>query len=332
VALAAVAGYDRPCMLTKTDLHEASFAFDPSGGDILAFAVHERMKGRPAAIVTLIYIDGSSPRALGAQMAVAADGRFTGSITSGCLERAIIDEARNRMASGEGGVVRYGKGSQYLDVVLPCGSGVDLLFTINPSAEMLSAPLDRWTHRQPASVVFTETAALSHGAVLEKATQQQFVRHYLPPLRIVAAGVGAELVLLSRIAKASGYAVCAISPDASTLEQCAADEIVHLQSTAATPEISIDEWSAFVFLFHDREWELSLAPQILQSKAFYVGAVGSPRTHEARLAALRDIGVDRAVLDRLNGPIGLIPATRDPAALSVSVLAGVLAAWPHAPE
>jgi len=308
VALAAVAGYDRPCMLTKTDLHEASFAFDPSGGDILAFAVHERMKGRPAAIVTLIYIDGSSPRALGAQMAVAADGRFTGSITSGCLERAIIDEARNRMASGEGGVVRYGKGSQYLDVVLPCGSGVDLLFTINPSAEMLSAPLDRWTHRQPVSVVFTETAARSHGAVLEKATQQQFVRHYLPPLRIVAAGVG------------------------STLEQCAADEIVHLQSTAATPEISIDEWSAFVFLFHDREWELSLAPQILQSKAFYVGAVGSPRTHEARLAALRDIGVDRAVLDRLNGPIGLIPATRDPAALSVSVLAGVLAAWPHAPE
>jgi len=65
----------------------------------------------------------------------------------------------------------------------------------------------------------------------------------------------------------------------------------------------------------------------LASPAFYIGAVGSRRTHAARLDALREQGVDEEALGRIAGPIGLIPATRDPSALAVSVLAGVLAEW-----
>lgn len=305
-------------------------AFDPSGRDVLAFALAERRAGRNAAIVTLAEIDGASPRALGAQMAVAEDGRFAGSISSGCLERAIVEEARAAMTRGRGGAVRYGKGSRFLDVVLPCGSGVDLLFTVNPSADGLDGACARLADRRPAALRFSANAiAQSDARASARESDAEFTRAYSPALRIVAAGAGAELVLLSRIARAAGHRFCAISPDERLLAACGADESRHLKSSASLPDLPADPWTAFVFLFHDREWELALAPPALASSFFYIGAVGSRRTHEARLEAMRAAGLDEKSLARIEGPIGLIPATRDPSALAVSVLAGVLAAWPH---
>ncbi len=308
----------------------APAVFDPSGADVLRFALSERRAGRPAVVVTLAEIDGASPRALGAQMAVAEDGRFAGSISSGCLERAIVEEARAAMARGTGGVIRYGKGSPFLDVTLPCGSGVDLLFTVNPSADVLNDAVAALDTRRPVAARFDPGAMrLSDAQRSEREDDTMFTRVYQPPLKIAAAGVGAELVLLARIARAAGHRFCAISPDETILAQCGAEESLHLKSSTSLPKIPADPWTAFVFLFHDREWELAVAPAVLASPAFYIGAVGSRRTHGERFEALRETGLDDAALSRIEGPIGLIPATRDPSALAVSVLAGVIAAWPH---
>lgn len=307
-----------------------AMAFDPSGGEVIAFALEERLAGRPAAIVTLIAIDGSSPRELGAQMGVSADGRFVGSISSGCLERAIVEEARAAMVRSAGGVVRYGKGSTFLDIVLPCGSGVDLLYTVNPPIDVLRFADDARRMRRSFALDFFPDA-VSRSDALRTGLQDKteaFSRVYAPALRIVAAGVGAELVLLSRLASAAGHAFCAISPEAETLARCEAQEKIRLQSASSVPALDIDPCTAFVFLFHDREWELALAPSILASPAFYIGAVGSRKTQAARLEALRALGLDDSALDRIVGPSGLIPATRDPSTLAVSILAGVLAAWP----
>lgn len=322
--------YDAFLMTEDLSLRTAfTQPFDPSGGDVLGFALNERRAGRPAVIVTLVAIDGASPRSPGAQMAIAEDGRFAGSISSGCLERAIVEEARAATARGEGGVVRYGKGSQFLDVVLPCGSGVDLLFTVNPSIEALGAALEALSERRPAALEFHPEGVRPAKAAANDCNDEAFVRAYQPPLRIVAAGVGAEVILLSQIARAGGYLVCAVSPDEKALAQCLANQTVRLQSASSTPDLGLDPWTAVVFLFHDRDWELSLLPPALASTAFYIGAVGSRKTHAARLDALRERGVSEQALRRIAGPIGLIPATRDPSALAVSVLAGVLAEWPY---
>ncbi len=304
-------------------------AFDSSGGDVLAFALEERAAGRSAAIVTLVAIDGSSPRALGAQMGVAADGRYVGSISSGCLERAIVEEARAAMARGSGGVVRYGKGSAFRDIVLPCGSGVDLLYTVNPSASVLREAEAAHRRRRAFALDFAPEAALPSTDDRTGWGRDAFTRAYTPALKIAAAGVGAELIALSHVASSAGYAFCAISPEAETLARCAGAQKVRLQSSSVAPQIDVDRWTAFLFLFHDREWELTLAPSVLDSPAFYIGAVGSRRTHEARLDALRGLGLGEAALARIHGPAGAVPATRDPSALAVSVLAGALAAWPH---
>lgn len=313
-------------MLTEIEAKEKISGFDPSGADVLAFALSERDAGRPAAIVTLAAIDGSSPRSIGAQMAVAQDGRFAGSISSGCLERAIIDMAREMMAQGRGGFIRYGKDSLFRDIILPCGSGVDLLFTINPSADALHDACDALKNRRAVTLAFDIAGAhISDGAKTEL-QGETLIRRYTQPLKILAAGLGAELTLLSRIALASGYTVCALSPDQKTLEESGAPEKIRLQSASSLPELDVDPWTAIVLLFHDREWDVSILPAALETPAFYIGAVGSPKTHSARLDALRMIGVDEEDLKRLKGPIGLIPATRDPSTLAVSILADILTA------
>ena len=316
-------------MITVKSAADLNSTFHPFGGDVLAFALEERAAARPAVIVTLTAIEGSSPRATGAQMAIAEDGRFAGSISSGCLERAIIDMAGEILAKGDGGVIRYGKDSPFRDLVLPCGSGVDLLFTANPGADALRSAVDAQQQRRPAAFEFTTNAMRKADGVATGMRGDTFTRLFTPPLKIIAAGMGAELTLLSRLARAAGHNVCAVSPEAATLEQTAAHEVIRLQSVSSLPDFDIDPWTAIVLLFHDREWDVSLLPSALASPAFYIGAVGSRKTHAARLDSLRMMGVADDDLPRLKGPIGLIPATRDPSTLAVSILADILSAWPH---
>ena len=316
-------------MLNEAMTLSPSTGFDPAGADVLAFALHEGEARRPVAIVTLAAIDGSSPRSIGSQMAVSQDGRFAGSISSGCLERAIIAKAQEMLAQGSGGMIRYGKDSPFRDLVLPCGSGVDLLFTVNPPARALRSAVDALQSRSGVALEFGTDGARICDCIKTEMRDDTLVRHYTPPLKIIAAGLGAELTLLSRISAGAGYAVCAVSPDAGALEDSVAQQKIRLQSVSSLPTLEIDPWTAVVLLFHDREWDVSILPAALAAPAFYIGAVGSRKTHAARLDALRMVGVNEDDLKRLKGPIGLIPATRDPSALAVSVLADVLAAWPY---
>jgi len=76
--------------------------------------------------------------------------------------------------------------------------------------------------------------------------------------------------------------------------------------------------------FHDHDWEPPLLADALKTEAFYIGAQGSQRARDARLADLRAMDVPEEQLTRLTGPVGLIPSARDPGTLAVSVLAEVL--------
>ena len=102
-------------------------------------------QGQRVALVTLVGIEGSTSRGLGSQMAVAEDGRFAGSFSGGCIEDAIVAEARDVLAARTGRTVRYGAGSPYIDVRLPCGGGIDLCFTPDPDARVWPARLRNCT-------------------------------------------------------------------------------------------------------------------------------------------------------------------------------------------
>ena len=79
-----------------------------------------------------------------------------------------------------------------------------------------------------------------------------------------------------------------------------------------------------VCLFHDHDWEGALLQQALAGPAFYIGAMGSVRTHEIRCETLSELGVSQADIARIHAPIGLIASQRDARLLAISILAEII--------
>ena len=270
--------------------------------------------GRRCVLATIVGVEGASPRPMGAQMAVTEDGAWTGYISGGCLESAVAQEALKTLRTGRAEVVRYGRGSKYFDIVLPCGSGIDLHIEPAPDMEALAnvaAALDR---RAPATLALT----LPDGS--------RFERRYTPTLRVIAAGRGPAVAGLLDLAAAMGFETAAFSPDAELVERAAVrwDAGAPLTGLGDPVGLDGDACSAVVLLFHDHHWETALIRSALATDCFYIGAMGSRRTHEQRVALLREDGVTDAAIARVRGPIGLFAGARRPGDLALSVLAEIV--------
>lgn len=292
----------------------------------LELLIASAQRHEPCALVTLVGIHGPAPRRIGAQMAVSASGDVAGAFSGGCLDAAVIEEAQRALAESTSRRIRYGADSLYVDIVLPCGSGLDLQFdgalpttTIDAIAHAL-AQRDRFDLRwrdpaQPPDCLPPATSA---------AASSQDVRiPHLPPLRLVLAGAGDTLLAMCRQARAADIDVIALSPDRALHAPLQAIGVpLHvLQAQHALPPLALDAYTAAITLFHDHDWELPFLQQALASDACLVGAMGSPRTQALRLEQLQARGVPAAVLTRLRSPLGLLPRARDPQELAVSILA-----------
>jgi len=294
--------------------------------DILRRGLEWTREDRSIVLITLTGVTDVSSRAPGTLMVVADDGRHAGSFSGGCIEAAIVSEALEVLAAGRGRIVRYGAGSPYIDVRLPCGGGIDLLFTPCPDPKALSQTLALLDARELATLrVDADGLTLAAGLSGTGA----FVFRVPPQLRILAYGHGDDLSAFAHLARCHGALVEAITPDPEASRELMAAGITthHVYSRTQVPPMHGDRWTAVVFLFHDHDWEESLLPPALGVPAFYHGAIGSTRTHEMRLEMLRHRGVPEPLIARLRGRIGLIPSTRDPALLALSVLAEIAAAY-----
>jgi xanthine dehydrogenase accessory factor len=299
--------------------------------DVLTFAEAELAAGRPAALVTITGLDGPFSRPLGAQLAVAGDKRFAGSISGGCLEQALTEEAQLAMRDGTNRTLRYGRGSPYLDVRLPCGGGIDLHVDASPDLELLRKAVAFGRARETYSLAFDPTSPRSSLRLLGSASDAQpgeFVRRFEPCLRIVLAGRGWEIVAMSQMAQTANVELVVASQEPATLEFCQpfANEIVRLTTPTASPALPYDAHTAVACLFHEHEWEAPLLLDALRSPAFYVGALGSRQTHQRRIETLQALGAGPDDIARLKGPIGLF-ASHDPRSLGVSALAEIIKEW-----
>lgn len=285
-------------------------------------------EGCRVAIVTLINVDGSSPRPVGSMIGVASDGRSVGMITGGCAEKAIVEEALQCIGAGENRIVRCGAGSPYLDVVLPCGSGIDLLFNIKNANEIVRDATALHGERRTAYLaVDIETMT---GEILDQAPTQlpsdAFTARYDPDYRILAFGEGANLIAFCSLAHGAGFDVVAFSPDAGTLEVLSGTNIagrpIHREAEFAALEM--DRFTAVITLFHEHEWEAPILHAALNAKTDYIGALGSPRTHQLRLDTLAALPATRQPASVIHGPVGLDIGAANPNEIAVSVLAEIV--------
>jgi len=284
-------------------------------------------EGFPVAIVTLIDVEGSSPRPVGAMVGVAGDGRAVGMITGGCAEKAIVEEALQCIAAGENKTVRYGAGSPYLDVVLPCGSGIDLMINTVDAAKVTDDVNILHEKRRSASVIFdkNDMTMLVSGKDPETQSSNVFVFRYDPDFRIYAFGEGANLVSFCSLADQAGYAVTAFSPDADALEYLSGAKIVGrpIHRDADFSALAFDPYTAVVTLFHEHEWEASILHAALNSNASYIGTLGSQKTHAQRLEGLAAAPATRRPASVIHGPIGLDIGAADPNEIAISIIAEI---------
>lgn len=256
-----------------------------------------------AALCTLVNIEGSFSRRLGAQIAIAADDRTIGSLADGCLEQELATQAQAARTAGTPIVLRYGSGSPFIDFRLPCGSGLDILIDPFPVRTELAAAVATLDGRRPAIL---ELPCDASGLLRQ--------RTYMPALRLVVLGGGLEAGALARLASAYGVNVELVEPGGGL-------------ALGRAPETPADRWTAIVLLFHDHEWEREVLDWALSTDAFYIGALGGRAARDDRQAWLRRSGCDQASIARVHSPVGLIPKARDAQVLALSVLAEVVAIY-----
>ncbi len=295
---------------------------------IFSFLRDALSEGKQACLVTVTDVTGASVRNPGAHMAVVEDGRVRGSLSGGCIEKAVAAEAMKAITAGIPHQIAYGAGTPIIDIRLPCGGRVDLLFTPLSTAESITKLVGGLEARQPTVLVLPtregEPDVLDVGET-GWADDHFLVRHH-PSLRLVIAGHGGTVEALVRQAGTLGIACAVTTPDqdiAAALKGMSV-EVRRLSHIGKSLGIALDSWTAVAFFFHDHDWETRLMAEALESPAFYIGAMGSRVTHAGRLDLLRQIGADETQFTRIAAPIGLIPSSRDPDTLALSTLAQIV--------
>jgi xanthine dehydrogenase accessory factor len=302
--------------------------------DVLPDLIAWHAEGLQTALVTLVGIDGTTPRPLGAQMAVAEDGRFCGYLSGGCLEQAVVVEAREVIRQRQNRLVRYGRGSAYLDLKLPCGSGLDLYFDRGLDAGLVADLSSRRAAREPFRLATDLATGVTSIETLKGEAQPSsglsgsvFSRTCLPPLRVLIAGGGPALVAIASLLSAAGIETEIYSPDdASRADLAASGRNVHpLADAAMIDAAALDRWTAAIVAFHEHDWEAPVLARILRSPCFYIGVMGSKAAHESRIGQLRSLGLSPQALARLRSPVGMIPGAKSRITLAAGILAEVAA-------
>ncbi|WP_018897903.1 XdhC family protein [Rhizobium sp. 2MFCol3.1] len=290
------------------DLTRAPVGDTPA--DILSFAVGAWHQGKRVALATLVDIRGGAARALGAHVAISGDGRFCGYVSGGCVEAAVAAEALQAMEEGRDRIAHFGDGSPFFDIVLPCGGGISVAIHVVRDVAPLEAVLGRLEAREAAGLRYChERQSLAIAEVPSRPGPQgaDFLTVYRPLTRVVISGRGAEAEAVARMAAASGWVV------------------ERTDDARFTKSVPLDGFTACVLLHHDLDAEQGMLDIALRSPSFYIGALGSTRTHRRREEMLWAAGHSKADIARIKAPIGMFGPTRDAQSLAISVVADIAA-------
>lgn len=279
--------------------------------DVLRFAADALDSGHGVALAILVQIRGGSSRPLGSHMAIRDDGLYCGFVSGGCTEAAVASEAIQAIEKGCDRNLLLGEGSPFFDIALPCGGGITIAIHIVRDGAPLRGVLAAIEARRPASLRYVPGHQLLKVAGAEEPTGSSgddFVTHYRPQVRVILAGRSIEVEVAAKVAAAVGYDV-----------RC------YDGLTGGLDALSIDQDTAVALLYHDIEFELPVLSKVLRSKPFYIGALGSTRTHTRRMERLRELGHSQAEIARIKSPIGIFNKARDAQSLALSVMADIAA-------
>jgi len=312
--------------------------------------------GKSVALATVVRTWGSSPRPLGSHLAVNGEGHFAGSVSGGCIEGAVVGEALDIINSGKPRLLEFGvSNDQAWEVGLSCG-GVIHVYVEAIGTDALRRLLDDCENKRPVARVTRLTDGrqslvyesswfgdlpLSEKQLLEaqsllrigcsgmsqQSEEATFVRSYLPPARMIIVGAVHIAQVLAPMASVAGFDVTIVDPRTAF---CRKDRFPGVTLSNDWPDealdgMDLDRQTAVVTLSHDPKIDDPALTVALKSAAFYIGALGSSRTHARRVERLTESGLGDQ-LARIHAPVGIQLGGRAPAEIAVSILAEAIQA------
>lgn len=290
--------------------------------------------GEEIALCTVVETWGSSPRPLGSKMLATRSGKMAGSVSNGCIEGAVFEEAQKVLKSGRPKIAAFGVADDVaFEVGLACGGHIEVF--IQPLAAVhreLIALLNRDEAATLRTDLVSGEAELVRGTAsgVEGARREGdgFVEPFRRPPHLVIIGAIHIAIPLHRLAKVMGYRVTVIDARAkfATAERFPeADELVVAWPDEAMSRLTVDNSTYVVILTHDPKFDLPALRSVLGKEAGYIGAIGSRKTNQNRFDALRAEGFSDEQLAKVHGPIGLDLGSRAAEETALGILAELTA-------
>jgi xanthine dehydrogenase accessory factor len=310
--------------------------------DIPATALDWHRSGRGAALATVVETWGSAPRRVGSQLVVSAAGEIQGSVSGGCVEGAVVAEAVEALADGRPRLLTFGvSDDEAFAVGLACGGTIRVL--VEPVGgslpeALLAELVEARAARHPVAYVVNpetgrgrlagpeeEALAARFRADASGMEGAEFVAIHNPPLRLVVVGAVHIAQPLLQIARLAGYDPFLIDPREAfgSAARFPGERISHDWPDEAMAAHGLDARTAVVTLTHDPKLDDPAIRAALRSDVFYLGCLGSTRTHAKRVARLREAGHSEAEIARIHAPVGLDIGAATPAEIAVAIIAEI---------
>ena len=323
--------------------------------NVISTAVTWISQGKKVALATVVGTWGSSPRPTGSHLIVDSKSNFVGSVSGGCIEGAVITEALETISDGQVRVLEFGvTNEQAWDVGLACGGNIRLFVESITDTKELELIADM----RPLTIV-TElssgkkrllnannslTGSLQLSETLEKSVQEvvrndvsklisvesneYFVELLNLPLRMIIVGAVHISQALVGFAKSAGFEVSVIDPRGTfaTKTRFPGVTLIDEWPDDAVNTLKPDNRTALITLTHDPKLDDPALEAALTSECFYIGSLGSKKTHSSRVERLLSNGFTDKQINRINAPIGLDIGAKSPSEIAVSILAEVISA------
>ena len=332
---------------------------------VIAQALAWRGGGAGVALATVVRTWGSSPCPVGSHLAVRDDGSFSGSVSGGCIEGEVVTEALRLIRQGGCSTLEFGVSNEDAwEVGLACGGKVAVFVTaIDDAAAQALTELEAARDDGRAAALLVDMNSGGHalwadgvvevggleptadqvkelagrftsdrsGLIGEGGDAPLFARVTNPPLRLLIVGAVHIAQSLAEMGARVGYDVTVIDPRDTwgTAERFPGVKLDRRWPSTALEDLRPDSRTAIVTLSHDPKLDDPALIAAFASPAFYIGSLGSRKTHAARLKRLRKAEVPENQLARIHAPVGLDIGAENPAEIALSALAQITETLRH---
>jgi xanthine dehydrogenase accessory factor len=331
-----------------------------------------RAAGKRVVMATVIKAWGSSPRPIGSKMLISSTGDVAGSVSGGCVEGAVVEEARIVLERGVPKLLAFGvTDDQAWEVGLSCGGQIEVFieevgeFAKNPAImEQLLECLAIEDLVALATVVegvglgnqaliwaggqllgdlgaprLNQRAALYAEQIIpgfgiarknfqhEGESVDVFFQVYAPPPSLVMIGAVHVAIPLVEFGNRLGFRTVVIDPRSAFATQerfSEADLLLNSWPEEALEEVGLNEASYVAVLSHDLKIDIPALKTALRSRARYIGALGSKKTHQKRVAMLLEEGYSEEDLARIHSPIGLDLGGRSAPEIALAIISQIV--------